>query len=288
MINPERISPDAVAIGERLRRLVEVDPETGCWNWTRDERYPRFAALGETHAVRVSYRLWRGPLAPGESPMRICLNRRCVNPEHLEALTRRAAFRKYGRRRPTHCKRGHPRVPSNLSRNTLYVTEDGERRKVESWICRICREDSLARRTPQPRPPQPSVRSIEEQNEREVERIVRRVCRARKRERLLVPRARLGEFGLPWIEEIRVRALPGEGWWEYVRRTREEGHGSWIEWALSRIMDDPRVRRELLQARELGDPLLIAEAARARELNAEVMSADLAAGGGRPRQAGRR
>ncbi len=246
------------SLAQRLLRLAALEPATGCWNRRRDLPATRLSVLGETQPARISFALWRGALRPGTDPVPICRNRRCINPWHLA-----------DRKSRTHCARGHPRLPENLIPNILYEVVDGVRRPVISWICRVCRERSIQGRKPRVRPTQPWIWSIEDSDEREVESMIRLVCRARKGRRLDVLKARIARLGEKWIPEIRFRALPGEGWWDYVDRLRSADEGSWIEWALSRVLDDPRVGRELLRAPKLQDPLLIAEAERARATGTE-------------------
>ena len=86
---------------EELRRLWpewnEVDPETGCWNWTRSTvtgyGVCRAAVLGRggniLHAHVVAYAIFRGQVSSGmqEPVHHNCGNRRCTNPDHLEILT---------------------------------------------------------------------------------------------------------------------------------------------------------------------------------------------------------
>ncbi|HUH22049.1 MAG TPA: HNH endonuclease signature motif containing protein, partial [Gaiellaceae bacterium] len=92
--------------GHRSRLLNpghEVDPETGCWNW-QGYVNPRTGYAGMVHyegrrdnAHRVYYKKHRGPIPSGLELDHTCQNRRCVNPDHLEAVTRPIN----GRRRPT-------------------------------------------------------------------------------------------------------------------------------------------------------------------------------------------
>ena len=92
--------------------------DNGCWEWTGaiDARgYARFR-LRERNALahRVAYEHCVGPVPKGLDLDHLCRNHPCVNPEHLEPVTRRENLRRGHRRRPTHCPQGHPYAGSNL------------------------------------------------------------------------------------------------------------------------------------------------------------------------------
>ena len=113
---------------ERFMLYVHAEPNTGCWLWAGadDGRhgYGRFRhhGLGTPQAHRVSYILHKGPVPDGLTLDHKCRQRACVNPDHLEPVTRienirRGAYRKglalgghangQRQRGRTHCKRGH-------------------------------------------------------------------------------------------------------------------------------------------------------------------------------------
>lgn len=81
-----------------------VDPETGCWVW---QRYRDRNGYGRKHskgtmcwAHRVYYEQFVGPIPEGLDLDHLCSNPPCVNPEHLEPVTRaentRRAFERRG------------------------------------------------------------------------------------------------------------------------------------------------------------------------------------------------
>lgn len=83
-------------------------------------------------AHRVAYELTRGPIPAGMEIDHLCRVRSCVNPDHLEAVTRGENLRR-GRGKTgaqTHCKRGHELTPENTYR---YVNRRG-------YVCRHCRQ----------------------------------------------------------------------------------------------------------------------------------------------------
>lgn len=86
-----------------------------------------------TTAHRASYVLAYGPVAPELDIDHLCRVRNCVNPEHLEPVTRREntmrGLRPGQQLAKTHCPQRHP-----YSGDNLFLTRDGRRE------CRICRK----------------------------------------------------------------------------------------------------------------------------------------------------
>lgn len=72
---------------------VDVDPNTGCWNWNRSRRaknspYAQGHMWGKTWNMhKLSYILWKGSVPDGMVVRHICNNPICCNPEHLQIGT---------------------------------------------------------------------------------------------------------------------------------------------------------------------------------------------------------
>lgn len=135
-------SPDNPRGDVRARILsgfVEA-ADTGCWEWQRSlfpngYGYIKHDGRGRG-AHRVAYEVLVGPIPEGLELDHLCRNRRCVNPEHLEPVTKAVNQQRQGAEK-THCPRGHEYTPENTYRRP------GE--NVRN--CRAChREKQAARR----------------------------------------------------------------------------------------------------------------------------------------------
>jgi hypothetical protein len=114
-----------------------VDKSGECWLWTgavSSSGYGRAHWRGvQTTAQRRAYLELVGPIPDGLHLDHLCGVRRCVNPVHLEPVTRLENNRRSGNQN-THkviCKRGHALFGLNL-----YRYPDGRR------DCRICRRNA--------------------------------------------------------------------------------------------------------------------------------------------------
>lgn len=111
-----------------------------CWNWTGaiHHGYGNFYVGGgranrtTTGAHRFAYELLVGPIPEGLDLDHLCRNRRCVNPDHLEPVTRgenvlRGDGHTARRARRDRCKRGH-----------LYTAESTHINPQGHRICKVC------------------------------------------------------------------------------------------------------------------------------------------------------
>ena len=142
------------SLQERLYDKISPEPNSGCWLWTGACSRNGYARLGQAYAHRLIYEAEKGPIPAGLDIDHLCSVRCCVNPDHLEAVTRSENLRRRKRlnlrivqpanRQLTYrnyCKRGHEMTEANT-----YSRKDrwGER---ECLACRNLRND---RRRPDP------------------------------------------------------------------------------------------------------------------------------------------
>lgn len=89
----------------------------GCWEWAGSRSDTGYGNMqvgsGKVrNAHRLSYEMFIGPVPDGLELDHLCRNRGCVNPAHLEPVTRTTnILRGNGpaiRKARTHCKNGHP------------------------------------------------------------------------------------------------------------------------------------------------------------------------------------
>jgi hypothetical protein len=122
---------------------IDVDPETGCWNWTGClGAGTRRAMYNRTYAYRISYEVFVGPIPGGLQINHHCDNPACVNPEHIYAGTRsQNSIDMYSRGRHdnglasrTHCKNGHE------------FTEENTRYAPDRRACRACARERARER----------------------------------------------------------------------------------------------------------------------------------------------
>ena len=111
----------AKAAGAFLRALdkFNINPVTGCWVWTgaiQSNGYGRlWDGKSSRYAHRVIYELFNGPIEEGLDIDHLCRNRSCVNPLHLDPVTRSENLRRGESgeniaaplRKKTHCPRNH-------------------------------------------------------------------------------------------------------------------------------------------------------------------------------------
>jgi hypothetical protein len=119
-------------IAERfLPRIIRT---ATCWHWGGYVSSDGYGYILRRGAHRVAYEHFVGPIPDGLQLDHLCRVKHCVNPSHLEAVTRQenmrraVPFRKpHHSKRRTHCKKGHLYSPDNL-----YHSRHGYQ------ICRTC------------------------------------------------------------------------------------------------------------------------------------------------------
>ena len=139
----------------RDRFMTKVTKTETCWIWNaavNQYGYGRFSNGSTVGAHRASYRIFVGAIPDGMHIDHLCHNqdagcpggvscqhRRCVNPDHLEAVTTRVNLLRgktitAASASRTCCPKGHPYDTANT-----IIQGDGKRR------CRTCRQ-AMARR----------------------------------------------------------------------------------------------------------------------------------------------
>jgi hypothetical protein len=136
---------------ERFLTFVSPEPNSGCWLWLGQTgegygRMQRPAGLSYM-AHRIAYEEMRGPIPEGLEIDHLCRVRCCVNPDHLEAVTKSENIRRgvagiragERMRAKTHCPQGHPYNEENThirtgihagGRECIACTQ---KRSVDNW-----------------------------------------------------------------------------------------------------------------------------------------------------------
>lgn len=120
---------------ERFLAKIKAD-HSGCWLFTGYVMKNGYGTIGlgsrsegKAFAHRVAYELFVGPIPDGYVIDHLCRVRRCVNPEHLEAVTISTNLRRGAQSAlRTHCPKGH--------------SFDGTNRAINKQGHRFCRECS--------------------------------------------------------------------------------------------------------------------------------------------------
>ncbi len=141
----------AVSLTQSLPQCIaeKIQPSSsGCWLWVGPLGARGYGALkfrGRKGAHRIVWALLKGPIPDGLQLDHLCRVRRCVNPEHLRAVTCAENLHAPGslstaaiNARKTHCPQGHP----YSEENTLWRLRKHRRERN----CRACKKAN--RKTP--------------------------------------------------------------------------------------------------------------------------------------------
>lgn len=132
---------------DRFWNKATTDPSTGCWLWigaTTGNGYGNFRFKGKNHAAhRVSRSLLIAEVEAELDLDHLCRTRSCINPDHLEPVSRRENVLRglRGRLREVteYCSKGHAYDVDNLK-----IEKRSDGRTVRR--CKKCRRVADAKR----------------------------------------------------------------------------------------------------------------------------------------------
>lgn len=139
----DRSGPIARPEVDRFAEKVALT-DSGCLEWIAGKTQGGYGTFGGSRYAkrhlshRWSYEYHVGPIPEGFDIDHLCRNRACVNPEHLEAVTRAENIRRAAVLK-THCPSGHPYDAENT-----YVRPGTTHR-----VCKACRHASDSRPRPE-------------------------------------------------------------------------------------------------------------------------------------------
>jgi hypothetical protein len=146
-----------------------ANDDNGCWIWQGYRNpggYGMFGGLRRGLAHRFSYEHYVGPIPAGLQMDHLCNVPACVNPAHLEPVTRKENMRRAHERRErnglylysgvaeangtkTHCVNGHELTPENVYYEKSNKSSAlGPARKCRACRARRRREYNERQRTP--------------------------------------------------------------------------------------------------------------------------------------------
>lgn len=140
-------------LAERFEKGYVIARDTGCWNWIRSKRPNGYGQIGKGGhncrillAHRVAYELYCDPIPKGLDIDHLCRNRGCVNPDHLEPVTRRINLLRgetiaARRAAQTRCIHGHEFTPGNTMRAKSGTRECRTRKNARNRRARLAQKN---------------------------------------------------------------------------------------------------------------------------------------------------
>ncbi len=101
---------------ESLRRILsKLNLPDECWEWAGTWRSDGYSNMGigrkNYYVHRLMFQWFKHDIPDGLVIDHLCKNKRCVNPNHLEATDMKTNVGRALRR--AYCRRGHPQIPEN-------------------------------------------------------------------------------------------------------------------------------------------------------------------------------
>lgn len=122
------------------RFWAKVEKSEGCWTWAASCYSNGYGRFDYGLAHRIAYELVVGEIPEGLDLDHLCRNRRCVNPAHLEPVTRRENLMRgrtlvAAKAGQTHCKHGHEFTEENthIRPNGTRSCRECSRIKYRRW-----------------------------------------------------------------------------------------------------------------------------------------------------------
>lgn len=137
-----RRPPSTESAESRLRRYTRVEAN-GCWTCTLSPAARGYCMISDrqkrVYAHRLALEIAGRPIPKGYEVDHLCRNRRCVNPDHLEAVTqiennRRSNSVSAIKGRMTYCKRGHQLTENPYRRGTRWCKPCHKIRQREVYM----------------------------------------------------------------------------------------------------------------------------------------------------------
>jgi hypothetical protein len=130
---------------DRIANKIIPEPNSGCWLWlaTLSDGYGRVyvhPSRVPKPAHRVVYELIKGKIPAGMDLDHLCRVRCCVNPDHLEAVSRKVNLNRGVNFHSSKkfCKNGHPFTEDNLY---IYTLPNGNLTRA----CKACHKAHACR-----------------------------------------------------------------------------------------------------------------------------------------------
>lgn len=102
--------------------LVSEYVITPCWIWTGCLNSKGYGCVGIDKKIhlthRVAYEAYCGQIPDGLQIDHLCFNRKCCNPDHLDAVTGKVNSERSREATKTRCKQGHPLAGPNVRMKT--------------------------------------------------------------------------------------------------------------------------------------------------------------------------